>query len=116
MYKYIFIILVLLSIGCNNNRTQTKSNANSKQASDTCLIFPYPEIPIMIISEDEKKEYMASHFWDNVDFTDSILINSKFISQKYLIDFICLLNEISYSEESIQKGISAFCRKVSEKK
>lgn len=63
-----------------------------------------------------KKKYMASHFWDNVDFTDSILINSKFISQKYLIDFICLLNEISYSEESIQKGISAFCRKVSEKK
>lgn len=117
MYKYIlFISLVLQSIGCYNNRTQTKSNANSKQASDTCQIFPYPEIPIMIISEDEKKEYMASHYWDNVDFADSVVINSKFISQKHLIDFICLLNEISYSEENIRKGMSAFCRKVSEKK
>lgn len=117
MYKYIlFISLVLQSIGCDNNRTQTKSNANSKQPSDTCHIFPYPEIPIMIVSENEKKEYMARHYWDNVDFTDSILVNSKLISQKHLIDFICLLNEISYSKENIRKGMSAFCRKVSEKK
>ena len=35
--------------------------------------FTLPEIPDNLKDDNEKKEYVAAHYWDNYDFNDPIV-------------------------------------------
>lgn len=102
----------MLTTGCNNIK---KYKDNDNAHTDSISVFKYPDIPIMIISEKEKMEYLAEHYWDNLNSSDSALVNSNEVSQKRLIDFISILKNISYSEDNIRKAICSFCIITSQK-
>lgn len=55
--------------------------------------FHLPEIPSTLHSPQEKAEFLAEHFWDYCDFSDSTL----FMSPKLMLDYIYVLSNVSLS-------------------
>ena len=59
--------------------------------------YSYPDIPDSITIKTERVAYMAYHFWDHADFSDSTLLSKP----KLVLDYLYLtrqLNEIQRSE------------------
>lgn len=114
MNKYAILTIIILVTGCQNNKS--KHIVNNKLHTDTVHILKPPQIPLMIISEQEKKEYLATHFWENLEVSDSTLMYNENVLQKCMIEFIYILKNISYSESKLRKAIASLCNITSIKK
>lgn len=68
--------------------------------------FNYPIIPDSIEDRNYRITYMAHHFWDNTDFSDSTI----FAQPKIILDYIYLLRLLPFEEReiSINNGVNAF--------
>lgn len=69
--------------------------------------YSYPEIPDTIVERLDREAYLAYHFWDNADFSDSTLLTSP----KLILDYIYLLRLLPDNEQRndcIQNGVSTY--------
>ena len=44
--------------------------------------FPLPTVPDTLTTQTDRANYLALHYWDNIDFNDSTLIGNEDISLK----------------------------------
>lgn len=59
----------------------TASASGEAVASSACVetekaVFPYPVVPQLITDEHEKQMYFLEHYWDGVDFSDTLNLPS----------------------------------------
>lgn len=53
--------------------------------------FPYPTIPSVLTTANERGAYILEHYWDNYDFADTLLIDKPEIAEQGFANFIDLL-------------------------
>ncbi len=80
--------------------------AESQQLND----FPYPSLPDTLKSVEQRAQYLSTHYWDNYDFADSLLIKNADVTEQGFVNFIDLLPR--FSKEIAEAGIAAFCQKA----
>ncbi len=87
---YYLVFVILFAIG-------TKAFSQS---------YSYPVIPDSLKDRNSRITYMAQHYWDNADFSDS----SLFAQPKVVLDYIYLLRmlPIEERERCINNGVTAF--------
>lgn len=56
--------------------------------------YSYPVIPDSIVDKTEREAYMAYHFWDHADFSDSALLSKP----KLVLDYLYLIRDLSTSQ------------------
>lgn len=78
-------------------------------------IFPMPEVPGMITSEEEVRTYLVAHFWDKFDFKDERLLKDKQMLVKGLAGFVSLSANIPVEQkEAVSKGFLTLCKGITE--
>lgn len=72
------------------------------------------------LNQDERQEYLISHHFDNVDFTDTLLLNSNILTSK-IIKYLSLYQSPGMSREELEEKLimatdSIFDRAIVEQK
>ena len=72
-------VCALLSLMLNANTACSSEQAGKKQsaaiAADTVTTLVLPAIPAMLSTPELRADYLARHYWDNVDFADTNYIH-----------------------------------------
>lgn len=58
--------------------------------------FELPIIPAILGSEEEKTAYLAEHYWDHFDFSDTVLLRNEEVTEQAFADFLSVLNQVSW--------------------
>ena len=53
--------------------------------------FPYPAVPDTLRQPQARADYLLLHYWDNVDFADTTLLDSQDYGEQGFVDYIDLL-------------------------
>lgn len=93
--RYVSLISILLSIcACANHNKRTYSTTAAQTAVveyHPALELPLPEIPDSIRITSHRAAYLAEHFWDAMDFRDTLRSrNTDFMEQNFS-NFISVL-------------------------
>lgn len=93
------LLLFCAESSCSYAQDNREKNAETKVKKD----FTLPEIPQILTGPEERAEYLAVHYWDNFDFTDTTLISKPEITEQALADFLNILSYVP--SENAQKAI-----------
>lgn len=70
-----------------NRRTQDTGIASA----DTIITFSLPSIPAALVTPETRADYLARHYWDNMDFADTNYVHHSDIIEQAWVDFCDLL-------------------------
>lgn len=82
-------LLLNLSTACSNR--QVSSTHTRITTTDTVTTFILPEIPAMLNTPELRADYLAKHYWDNVNFVDTNYIHHPEITEQAWVNFIEIL-------------------------
>lgn len=99
-----FCLVLLLCIGCSHAQTQSNILSEGKER------FTLPQIPDSIHIPQERADYLAIHYWDNLDFRDTVLTHKPEITEQAFADFIPVLSIAS--EVEVRQGINILLEKA----
>lgn len=57
--------------------------------------FTTPPVPTMLTSPEQQAEFIVKHYWDNFNFTDTILIGRANYTEQAFVDFVNILSNVS---------------------
>lgn len=97
----------LFLLSCSNGGSTDKKNA-----VDTVQAFPFPEIPSLITDVEHRMNYLLQNYWNNFDFTDSVMQKQADVAEQGLVDFLSLLSSDDVSDWLIEESIDNFCVKM----
>jgi thioredoxin-related protein len=84
-------ILCVGFVGCTKQRNiQHETNA----PVDSLQQFNYPEIPSFITDPDARKSYLATHYWEHVNFSDSVWSKHPENTDPFLVEYLQLLQQL----------------------
>lgn len=108
MIKEAIILLMTLCItGCGNH-TQDKSSESKNVATPRKVVaFTPPQIPSTLTDDKARMEYFTTHYWENFDFADSLIVYNDSILCTAIAGYISLLeiNTPSIIDLSIEKSL-----------
>ena len=67
----LILILCLLLGACKNGNASSQSKSETPQ--DTIKAIKMPAIPQMMTAPEQRADFLAKHYWDNVNFADTFL-------------------------------------------
>lgn len=106
--KYI-IIFLLLAISLEVN---AQNNANSSSVSQSSRIeeLELPVIPSSLRSPSERASYLIEHYWDNLDFTDTVKVQNSNLMEQSLVNFLSVL-PYAENDDIIENGFAILLNK-----
>lgn len=87
-----FYLLILLGIASSCNSQSPKSS--SKQAWPVPS-FEMPAVPDTLRGREQEEEYLATHYWDRFDFTDTAYLHNSEAVERIVADYLHLLQCVS---------------------
>lgn len=109
--KFLFAGFLLLLASCQS-KTDSDSALASRQEGKEADVrsFPYPEIPAILTSPEERRGYLLQHYWDGFDFADTTLVNRREVTEQGVADFLALLSETGREvEQTARQSMENFC-------
>lgn len=86
--------------GQSNGGRGQSTVAGQASASDKEVEFPFPTIPITLVSQEERLQYLFTHYWDEYDFTDTARIHTGNVTEQALVNYFYLLDATEPEEAS----------------
>lgn len=118
---YLFMLSLAILTGCNQGKVSQQNAKNGEKPepviyTDTFRPATLPEIPSILTDPEQQAEFLADHYWDKSDFTDSCYLTNPDIAEQAWVDYLNVLDYVS--PETAQKVIkkvfmqSAFNKEV----
>ena len=109
MRKLIYLLVVAaLAAGCSGKQKEEKALSSQQ---DSVALIEMPQIPSDITDPNQRADYLALHFWDNMDFSDTLRShNTAFVEQNFA-NYISFLPYASDTRKVID-GFSAMLKKA----
>lgn len=101
IFQNIALVLLLSVTACGGQ---------PPKAVATVQKFTVPEPPAMLTTQQQKAEYVATHYWDNFNFADTSLISRADITEQAFADFVNILPHLSVP--LLEKGVTAMMNKA----
>jgi len=100
-------LLLLFQVNACGSKT-------SPVTQDTVLVqeqtqFPFPAIPEVLTSPDERKAYLLTHYWEQFDFADTTLVNNRDVTEQGFVNFIALLAGGTTPEDLMRESLENWC-------
>ena len=93
-------IAILLAVGCSSGKSRAKTAGDDSTAvaaqQRKIEKLKLPDIPVSIISPDERAAFLVVHYWDNFDFGDTVMISHPEITEQAFVDYIDLFYHVPY--------------------
>ena len=100
------LILLLVSCRAKPGTAEGKENTPADTASVVSQAqFPFPQIPAMLSTAEDRKAYLLTHYWEQLDFADTTLVNNRDVTEQGFVNFIALLAEENTPEELIRESL-----------
>lgn len=77
-----------------------------EQSADS---FPFPVIPEVLTSPEDRKTYLLTHYWEQFDFADTTLVNNRDVTEQGFVNFIALLADGTTPEELTYESLENWC-------
>ena len=77
-----------------------------EQSADS---FPFPVIPEVLTSPEDRKSYLLIHYWEQFDFADTTLVNNRDVTEQGFVNFIALLADGTKPEELTRESLENWC-------
>lgn len=71
--------------------------------------FPFPAIPEVLTSSEDRKAYLLTHYWEQFDFADTTLVNNRDVTEQGFVNFIALLADGTTPEELTRESLENWC-------
>ena len=96
---------ILLPLLLNTNTACSNGQASIKQSkvieTDTITTLTLPTIPAMLNTAELRADYLARHYWDNVNFADSNYVHHPEVTEQGWVNFIDILRLVPASTADI---------------
>ncbi|MDR3267869.1 MAG: DUF5106 domain-containing protein [Tannerella sp.] len=103
IHDSLFMALCALFIGWSMGGTSCYSFRHERVADippKTCG-FTLPPIPESITEPSRRADYLAAHYWDHFDFTDTACIRLPHITEQAFVDYADILPYVSAAEVTL---------------
>ena len=106
-YTYFLFILILPFAHIRAHKNIIFCQTKFSILQDTVPVFTLPEIPPIMATPEMRYEYLAEHYWDNMDFADNRYIYHPEIMEKIWVNYCDILGHVSLTtaQKSIKKTI-----------
>lgn len=103
--NFLWILCFFLVSACRNGNASGQSL--SEPSKDTLSSFTLPSIPSIIIAPEQRTEFLAKHYWDNVNFADTSYIHHPEVTEQAWANYCGILNSIPLetAQEAIRNTI-----------
>lgn len=103
MKYFIAGLLLFIWIGCNS-KPQMTSIPQKRE-------FKMVEVPITIVEPAQRANYLAQHYWDNFDFTDTAYIHLPDVTEQAFANYVNMLDYTS-SPKIVSQAIKGMLTKA----
>lgn len=113
MCRYGLLIALLLLLGsCHTKPGMTGKSEPAQTDSAAVKVqdkFPFPAIPELLTSPDERRDYLLTHYWELFDFADTTLVNNRDVTEQGFVNFIALLADGATPEDLMRESLENWC-------
>lgn len=103
---HVWLWAIMVCFCCCNAQQRTSGrevtvNDTLPEQSNT---LPLPQVPSTLIAPEERAEYIIGHFWDEMDFTDTLRSHNRLFMEQNFVNFLSLFPHAS--PETLTRHIS----------
>ena len=88
------LVVAAVVVACNGCTSKSKAAVTqtyiAKEDVPQKRDFSLPVIPETLTDPSERAQYLVSHYWDNLDYSDTIFIRSEEKGEQAFVDYINL--------------------------
>ena len=110
MKVWVFLIALTIFGACGRNEAQCSRFTLDSGRSELPGEFPLPEIPSSIINAEERADYLLAHFWDPLDFKDTLLSHNGMLMEQTFVNFLSVMPHATETGRAI--GVNALLKKA----
>ena len=74
-----------------NDKVQKLGDESQYLSETRVALFRLPEIPVTLKESQQRAEYLALHYWDHYNFTDTASVHPPEDTEQVLSDYIAIL-------------------------
>ena len=112
MFRFFYVIVITaLMPSCTYvpKENQKKGIEDAASTPDRMVaVFPYPEIPSVMETPEERSDFLLSHYWDKFDFSNEAIVDGRGAEQGF-VDFVYLIGYTERGKERIRGYMKHFC-------
>lgn len=115
MFSYIKIgLLGVVLMSCKHSATPADVSPGQAEEIPVAVeqslgSFPFPAIPEVLTSSEDRKAYLLTHYWEQFDFADTTLVNNRDVTEQGFVNFIALLADGTTPEELTRESLANWC-------
>lgn len=108
----IFLLSLILCTACGNRNVSMNQTEATK--NDSTRNFVLPVIPAMLTTPESRADYLVGHYWENVDFNDTIWLNHQEMLEQAWVDYIDLMRLVP--KETINNALRQMYKNAEKQK
>lgn len=108
----LFLVFSGVVIICGCNKTESAESLTDGAQSDSISELPLPEVPDDITLPSEKLKYVALHFWDALDFNDTVQSKNQAFMEQNFANFALILSN-QHDKDAVAEASLIFLQKAS---
>lgn len=109
------ISILCIFTACKNatspNNHQSVSPKTTQKSKPKTENFPFPIIPEILTAPEDRKAYLLTHYWEQFDFADTVLINNRDVTEQGFVNFIALLADGTTPEKLAKESLGNWCNR-----
>ena len=109
------ISILCIFTACKNatspNNHQSVSPKTTQKSKPKTENFPFPIIPEILTAPEDRKAYLLTHYWEQFDFADTVLINNRDVTEQGFVNFIALLADGTTPEKLTKESLGNWCNR-----
>lgn len=99
-----------LPVAVSDGPTAQTADTVESMATGGMPVLPMPEVPASLRTPSERAAFVLAHFWDGLDFADTVRSRRPDFMEQYFVDFLSVM---PYAEPSAaQVGVKALMRRA----
>lgn len=88
------LAVVMLACSCRSNGREQTGRGVELAVSDTLPrsvhVLPLPDVPPSLTVPEERAAYIIAHFWDGMDFSDTLRCRDRAFMEQNLVNYLSL--------------------------
>jgi hypothetical protein len=76
---------------CHSVNRQTEASDTPEKAPT----FTMPSIPVSIVANSDRADYLVTHYWDHFDFADTAYIHLPEVTEQAFVDYLDVMPYVS---------------------
>ena len=102
------LFLGLVACQVRQNSQLSVSSNRQDTASVRQTQFHFPEIPATLTEPEARKAYLLTHYWEQFDFADTMLVDNRDVTEQGFVNFIAMLAD-NTPEELVRESLKNWC-------